>query len=91
MPESMRTLLLLDGLEDVYFVGVILEETLIVPIGGWFYSAVMSQWSMLINLVVAIVPVDGWVYSTVMSQWSMLINLVVANDLSAGMTQWSGV
>ena len=66
MPESMRSWFLFDGLEDVNFVGVNPEETLIVPIGGW-------------------------VYSTVMSQWSMLINLVVANDLSAGMTQWSGV
>ena len=91
MPESMRTLFLLDGLEDVYFVGIILEETMNVPIGGWFYSAVMSQWSMLIYPVVANVPVNGWVYSPVMSPWSMLISLLVANDPSAGMTQWSGV
>ena len=52
MPESMRSVFLLEGIEDVNFVGVHPIETMIVPIVGCVYYAVMSPRSITNVLVV---------------------------------------
>ena len=52
MPESMRSVFLLEGIKDVNFVGVHPIETMIVLIVRCVYYAVMSPWSKSGKIVI---------------------------------------